>query len=149
MLKHEPKRAHLKHMRDRTSHRGADWSYKPPPLSILNAEPYDPKQGGLGRETHPEKFITHTMALAAQAKEATKTMAMNKDSSDLSLASSLDEKDTPSRVTGLKPLDFTRFIHKDAFNSKLMSMVARRKHPPQDRDSGECKGPKWDGAESK
>lgn len=42
--------------------------------------------------------------------------------------------------------DFHRFIHRDEFNPKIMSVVTKRKHPAQDRSSMECTGPRWDGA---
>lgn len=46
---------------------------------------------------------------------------------------------------GPRPVDFQRYIHSDTYNSKMMSMIAKRKHPPQDKNSNECTGPKWEG----
>lgn len=154
ILHDEPKREELKHLRTRVSHLGNDWGYSVAPLSILNSEQYVPNQAAnaLMRTTNPDKFITSTMLLASQA-QAKETARKKHGASSASLASttdsdySADEKE--GRTGTQKPLDFSRYIHKDTFNPKLVSAIARRKHPPQDRNSEECKGPKWQGAESK
>lgn len=164
ILKGEPKREELIHLRNRVSHRGEDWSYHPAPLSILTAEPFVSNQAAtaLLRTTDPTKFITSQMLPAkvskrAEAKQSLRSLtnelrdSTSMDSSDDSYSDSEDHKGTNGRRTKTqdRPQDFTRYIHKDTFNPKLMSIVARRKHPPQDRTSEECRGPKWEPAGSK
>jgi hypothetical protein len=156
ILKDPPKREELIHLRTRTSHLGDDWGYQVAPLSILNSEPFRQNQAAtaLARTSDPSKFITSTMLLSkkAQAKDSLRQAikaggsVASVDSSGYDSHDSDDEKDAGAKE---RPLDFTRYIHKDTFNPKLMSVVARRKHPPQDRNSAECKGPKWDGPGSK
>lgn len=48
--------------------------------------------------------------------------------------------------TGKPPQDFVRYINNDANNAKVLSVLAKKKHPPQDRNSAECTGPRWDSA---
>lgn len=159
ILKDEPKRQELIHLRNRVSHRGDDWGYHTAPLSILNAEPYIQNQAtnALLRTADPSKFITSTMLATkraqakAEAKESIRMQTGGNARSSTSIASSSDTYDSyeDKAEAKEKPLDFTRYIHKDTFNPKLMSVIARRKHPPQDRNSDECKGPKWEPAGSK
>jgi len=52
--------------------------------------------------------------------------------------------DQKAGVSTLRVIDFHRYIHKDTFNTKLTAMIAKRKHPPQNREADECRGPKWD-----
>ena len=161
ILHDEPKRKELINLRHRTSHLGEDWSYAPAPLSILNAEPYVSNQAAtaLLRTTNPDKFITSGKLVMASS--ATRNNNNNNSNNALLRNSSFasEESDSTSnndeegnhhsaqyRGSSSKPLDFTRYIHKDTFNPKLMSAIARRKHPPQDRNSAECTGPKWDAA---
>jgi hypothetical protein len=157
ILKGEPKREELVHLRNRASHRGDDWSYHPTPLSILSSEPFVSNQAAtaLIRTSNPSKFITSQMLLSkkADAKESGRMQTGGHANSASSLASSNSSyTEDGGHKTGdskERPLDFTRYIHKDTFNPKLMSIVARRKHPPLERDSAECKGPKWEPAGSK
>jgi hypothetical protein len=174
ILHDAPQREPLKHLRTRVSHRGADWGYQPAPLSILGAEKYVSNQAAnaLMRTTQPDKFITSTMLLnsKAQPKSGTGKNGNGPGSpskgavgggggntaSNSSLLSSVDSTDDYSSTdegggggggrgtTKQKPLDFSRFIHQDEFNPRIVSAIARRKHPPQDRNSEECKGPKWE-----
>lgn len=51
-------------------------------------------------------------------------------------------------VNGEPPVDFVRFINTDSTNAKILSVLAKKKHPPQDRNSAECQGPKWEPATS-
>lgn len=153
ILKDEPNRPDLKHLRTRVSHLGNDWAYQPAPLSILSSEQYVPNQAAnaLVRTTKPEKFITSTMLLTNKAQAKDGSNKLNASNSAASLASSQDSDysaadEKGGRSGSQKPLDFSRYIHKDTFNPKLVSAIARRKHPPQDRNSDECKGPKWQSA---
>ncbi len=43
-----------------------------------------------------------------------------------------------------RPQDFLRYINADGQNAKVLSVLAKKKHPPQDRNSAECTGPRWD-----
>jgi len=149
ILHDEVHRENLKHLRTRESHRGNDWAYHPTPLSILNSELYVPNQAAnaLVRTTNPDKFITSQLLPSNQTK---KTMGGAKNqASGVSLYSNTETEPSGPGNTGQKPLDFSRYIHRDEFNPKLMSAVARRKHPPQDQSADECKGPKWDTAGSR
>ena len=157
ILHDEPHRETLKHLRTRVSHRGSDWGYHPTPLSILTAEQYVPNQAAnaLVRTTNPDKFITSQL-LATNLNKSKTRDGKNNQASASSLMSNTTgtELSSPGEMgsgkydTGAaKPLDFTRYIHRDEFNPKLMSAVARRKHPPQ--ESHERTGPKWDPADSR
>jgi hypothetical protein len=52
-------------------------------------------------------------------------------------------------VTGVggTPKDFTRYINNDAENAKVLSVLAKKKHPPQ--DSSERTGGRWEQAAHK
>ncbi len=116
ILKGEPKRPDLQTLRDRQSHRGADWSYTTAPLTIMNKEEYVPardREKSLTRAHDHTKFITATVG--------------------------------ELHVSG-RPKDFTRYINEHTDKPKMISMIAKKKHPPLDRSSNptEYSGPRWD-----
>ena len=162
LCKDEPNKESLKFLRTRVSHKGNSWAHAPAPISILNADQYvsNAMANALVRKTDPSKFITTTMQLQQQQsamdtkartvsnilkEPSTYTHSMsNTNTTQPSSYSSTGDDDAKEAGPTLKVLDFHRYIHKDTFNTKLTAMIAKRKHPPQNRDADECRGPKWD-----
>ena len=166
--KDEPNKESLKFLRTRVSHKGNSWAYAPAPISILNTDQYvsNAMANALVRKTDPSKFITTTMQLQQQQsammdskartasnilkEPSTHTHSMlsntntNTHSSSYSSTGDDGAKEEGAGGHTLRVLDFHRYIHKDTFNTKLTAMIAKRKHPPQNRDADECRGPKWD-----
>lgn len=124
ILHDEPKRGDLQHLREKRGHRGTSLAYTTTPLSILNVESYAPQAGQklLTRRANPTKFVTATLRDGDRLLEGN-----NGDSEEV-------------------PRDFQRYIHADTNRAKIVSMVAKRKHPPLDTTSSECRGAKWDPA---
>lgn len=130
ILHDEAKRETLKHLRELKSHRGKPLGYTTAPLSLFSQEEYAPNSGNsLLRTSDPSKFIT--MALTGLGVSPSNTTMKTDDS-------------PPKRESFPNTLDFQRYIHADTNKSKIVSMVAKRKHPAQDRNSNECTGPRWE-----
>lgn len=120
----------------------------------------------LVRKTDPSKFITTTMQLQQQQQQSATMDSKARTVSNIlkepsihthansilntnttqssSYSSTGGDDDVKQAGATLRVLDFHRYIHKDTFNTKLTAMIAKRKHPPQNRDADECRGPKWD-----
>lgn len=121
ILHDEAKRKELIYLRERRSHRNTSFAHTTAPLSILNTEPYAPNAG---------------QKLLARVPDATKFITAR-----------LDTNDPFSGMEGSasqKPADFVRFIHEGTNKSKIVTMIAKRKHPTQ--DPSEKHGAKWDAA---
>ena len=114
----------------------------------------------LVRKSDPSKFITTTMqlqqnAMDTKARTATNILKQpstntyptnsntNTQSSPYSTYNDDDDHDHKSE-SAIKVVDFHRYIHKDTYNPKLIAMISKRKHPLQNRDADECRGPKWE-----
>jgi hypothetical protein len=115
ILHDEPKRKELIHLRERLGHRNTSMAYTTAPLSILNSESFAPNAGQ-------------------------KLLARVADSSKFVTANLSDFQPDGSQ----KPKDFTRFINEGTNKPKIITMVAKRKHPPL--DESERHGSKWDPA---
>jgi hypothetical protein len=116
ILKGDAKTPALQTLRDRKSHQGKDWSYQTTPLTIMNAEEFVPA-------AHREKTL---MRSHDQTKFITAKIG-------------------ETHVSG-QPKDFTRYINEYVDKPKMISMIAKKKHPPLDRsqDPVEYSGPRWD-----
>ena len=124
ILHDEPKRRDLKTLRHKTSKStGKVITYEPPPLSVFSTGQFVQNEGvvNLLRKEDRTKFIT-TVELAKTGKI----------SAPLTKAS-----------VSLHEVDFKRLMGPKIINPRLVQVVATRKHPPQDRTSAECVGPKW------
>ena len=189
ILKDPPRRKELHHLRNRKSHRGADWGYTTAPLSLLNTnEPFvsNAAANALVRKVEHHKFIT---AREEDFAKGLGTLALTKTEGDatgkvgtLDLSATADSKPTRSstksgegkdtkasdtagaaagtggldggrgprtKVDVKRPVDFYRYLNDHTSAPKVVTMVAKRKHPPLDRSSAECRGPKWEAAGSK
>lgn len=125
ILHDEPQRSDLKTLRHKTSKStGKVITYEPPPLAMFSTGAFVANEGivNLLRKEDRTQFMT-TQDLARTGKL---TGPLTRD------------------MVALKDVDFRRYIHKNAnASSKLIQAVATRKHPPLDRMSAECSGPKW------
>eukprot|EP01039_Chlorochromonas_danica_P008534 gene8534-9407_t len=148
ILHDEAKTAALKHLREMKSSRGANWNYTTAPLSLMSREPYaqNAAANALMRTTEPSKFVTiarmnlQASALAGQEQAATNA-ASSSSSSFLPFQASNNTDGTGKKAVTYKTvprnLDFETHVQTKA------SFVAKRKHPPLERSSPECTGPKW------
>jgi hypothetical protein len=108
ILKDAPNRNALKFIREYKSSKGRDLKYDTTPLTILSKGPFvqNASEKALLRTADKTKFITaRDMELTADGKTA-------------------DGKD---------PIDFKRFINKNANSNKLISKISKKVHPPQDK----------------
>jgi hypothetical protein len=120
------------------------------PLSILSAEPYLGKNAKnvLGRESHPEKFMTATHEFLAELEESRNREKLKnekeKDGEYEEETAAALGKSRRIATTAKPPQDFVRYLNPDTIKNDLNAKVAKRKHPPLDKTTEkECTGPKW------
>jgi len=121
ILKDAPNGNALKFIREYKSSRGRDLRYDTTPLTILSKGPFvqNAAEKALLRAVDKTKFITtRDMDLTADGKT----------------------------IDGREPLDFKRFINKNANSSKVLSVLSKRVHPAQDKNvDQECADrSRWD-----
>lgn len=123
----EPKRLALLKIREAKTSSGKDIGYKTTPLSILSTGMYKPGAGEklLLRLPHKDKFVT------AGGQNV------------VDITTGLQKTTLPVLNSHAEPKDFIKNIHKDANTSKVISVLSKKKHPPIDRLSDQCKGPRW------
>jgi hypothetical protein len=107
ILKDAPNRNALKFIREYKSSEGRDLKYETTPLTILSKGPFvqNAAEKALLRRVDKTKFITaRDMELTADGKA----------------------------TDGKEPLDFKRFINKNSNSNKVLSVLSKKVHPPQD-----------------
>jgi len=169
ILKDEPKRESLIHMRNKITEKGKNLSYTTAPLSVFSKnEPYiqNETKNILLRTTNPNKFITSQNFSSndqlALTNFNTNTNTQNNtfnninneynnnnsyNSSNNNNNANITKVNNTNKNTNEKPVDFKLYINKYACDeTKLNGAIARKKHPRMDKTSVECTGARWEGA---
>jgi hypothetical protein len=115
ILKDQPKALFLKKLRDRTNHHGKPIPFEPPPLAMFSTGTFVQNEGTLQLQRREDPMQFMTM-----------------------------KEPKPLTDTHGQPQDFVRYIQRYTNVPKIVSMVAKKKHPEVNKNSFECTGPKWE-----
>jgi hypothetical protein len=120
ILKDEADTNALKHLRSMKSHKGNNWGYDTTPATILSTEP----------------FIDNLQSPHRSSRSLNKRNLRKSSDIDRILPSIDSNKQTDVS-------EFKLFINPNTFETPLVRMIAKKKHPPLDPQTDRV-GPKWD-----
>ena len=114
LLKDEPQQVALKMLYKRESHLGKDFGHKQTPITIMNLEKY----------------------VQNQSQQA---LVRKTDQTKFITTKLLDGTDPKAR-----PLDFTRYIHKDTYADKVMAALSTKPTTIKPSHTIDRSGPRWE-----